>query len=690
MFRRYPLFLFLLVALSSGPLAGAPYYVTILGDDGPGSLRDAITRANAAAGDIVIQVSGTVEVRSPLPAITRTTRLVTSGTSRLVLDGHMAGDASGLVIAADGVTLRGLTIVNFARHGIHLVDASSATLLQLDVGVDREEPETPRGNGGAGIRADGGQVTIEGGWIGHNGSGVEIRGGGGHLLQNLFVGGRTRQPYAPTGLQLFGNRGDGIVLVDVDSATVGRGMLSCHVLCFSNPNHIYANGGAGIRAQGRSLFLQVNTIGMEGEPASGNGAEGVVLDGDEVTFHGNRIAHNAGDGILLLRDALVQTNSIVRNGGKPIRIAGPSVASSPPQIHSAVTNGMTTMIDVSLTGRPLTPYEVELFVDLECRSGGDGQATWSFGTQRVTTDANGEARAQFLMRPLADTLALTATATDIDRKATSELSSCQPATRSAVIDADLELTFILPDEPVTPGTTIPIELRVTNHGPAPVFDAVIHLPGFGAGGTDGSQRGTDGISCWLRLLEQCWVSPLLPGATAFYQGYATVGRDVVGRVGAEAYVVARSGEPDPNQANNRSEAWTPVINGPPMLTDLEVELEPIRPSIPVGISEVAVVRIHNRGPRLMHPFHFTVTASGGEIIRVEGERIVCANNPRGACTAGGLAPGEMVEATITLEADGSQVHLVAALRDAGIDFDPSNNSASLTLSSSRRTRGARP
>src|SRR6201988_4120531 len=109
------------------------FVVTNTNNHGAGSLRDAITNANATLGTdtITFNIPGAgakvITLLNALPEITErvvidgTTQPGYAGTPLIELDGlALSSVSNGLVIRAGGSTVRGLAIVNFRSSGISL------------------------------------------------------------------------------------------------------------------------------------------------------------------------------------------------------------------------------------------------------------------------------------------------------------------------------------------------------------------------------------------------------------------------------------------------------------------------------------------------------------------------------------------------------------------------------------------
>ena len=108
--------------------AGRSVIVTSPADAGPGTLRQALT--DAQAGDVITfdpvvfppSAPVTISLQSGLPAITAGPLTIDASNAGVILEGSGASYSSGLRISgADSVTIRGLQIVNFRGYGIELI-----------------------------------------------------------------------------------------------------------------------------------------------------------------------------------------------------------------------------------------------------------------------------------------------------------------------------------------------------------------------------------------------------------------------------------------------------------------------------------------------------------------------------------------------------------------------------------------
>jgi hypothetical protein len=152
----------LVLCLASAPLAANTYTVTSTADSGAGSLRQAITDANANAGPdtIAFAIVGsgvqTIQPLSALPTVTdavtidgytqpdssANTNDTTQGLNAVILielDGTLAGAAvAGLTVSASDTTIRGLVINRFGGDGISLTSGafSGHTIQGCYIGTD--------------------------------------------------------------------------------------------------------------------------------------------------------------------------------------------------------------------------------------------------------------------------------------------------------------------------------------------------------------------------------------------------------------------------------------------------------------------------------------------------------------------------------------------------------------------------
>ena len=127
-----------LVALTVLP-AVSTFTVTTLGDTGAsGTLRWAITQANAAAGTSVIEFAptlrGTIGLGTALPAIARPVTVNGPGRSVITIAGRgRVADGFSFVAGSAGSTLRGVSLRGFRDVGVRLDDSPGVTITNVSV-----------------------------------------------------------------------------------------------------------------------------------------------------------------------------------------------------------------------------------------------------------------------------------------------------------------------------------------------------------------------------------------------------------------------------------------------------------------------------------------------------------------------------------------------------------------------------
>ncbi|MFO0954705.1 MAG: right-handed parallel beta-helix repeat-containing protein [Isosphaeraceae bacterium] len=318
--------------------------VTTSDDSGPGSLRDAITRANAApdldtiAFDIPGQGVRTIRLAADLPAVV----------APVVIDGYtqrdpIAGDArpnslpdaddARLLIALDGMntaargldfepdpgggagasgsTVRGLVIGGFTESGISIRFCDGVTAEGNFVGVD--PPGTAAAEVGVGVTVAGSTNCVVGGTTpaarnligGYLFSGVTVTGdrttdgalfvASGNVVAGNFIG-VDATGEGGLGRQLFGT---GVTVGDfATDNTVGGADPGARNVISDNPvNGVLILGGDATRNLVAGNFIGTNAGGTR---AIGNSISGVKADGSGGnTVSGNLISGNLGDGVVL-------------------------------------------------------------------------------------------------------------------------------------------------------------------------------------------------------------------------------------------------------------------------------------------------------------------------------------------------------------------------------------------------------
>jgi hypothetical protein len=403
---------------------GTVYTVTSTADDGAGTLRAAITAANASPGKdtVLFNIDGTpsISVSSALPTITSPLAIdasvlrETAAAPSVELNGAGAGTiANGLTLTSNsgGSVIRGLVINRFGGWGIQATAGGGSLIANNYVGTDMTGT-IARGNGLSIVAATGGGIhvltpgyrigtadladgNLISGNLGH--AGIEIGSGDapGTTVRNNLIGESTSGSALP-------NAGVG-VWVRSPNATVQSNLIA------NSP-------GIGLTIEANNGIYADNAI-------RNNTAEGVVMSGSGNAFDRNLIRSNARGGVVMgaigrtTRNNTFRDNTVENNGqhgfrllgpaGQPTRVtnanairrgsisghstagilleAGANNSISPPTVETVDANSTTGILTVSGDAEPNA--EVDLYVsDAEdgegllyvgTAIGSDGSGAWS-------------------------------------------------------------------------------------------------------------------------------------------------------------------------------------------------------------------------------------------------------------------------------------------------------------------------
>src|SRR6056297_2450498 len=167
------LLLLVLFLVAAPAAAQCTLTVTTVEDGGSGSLRQAITDANAApdADVVCFEVPGdgphTIALASALPAITQpvvldgytqpganenTLAVASDAVLRIALDGSAAGDdANGLLLTGTGITVRGLAVGDFDGDLVRIEGGGENVVEGVWLGTDATGTAVREGNSGVWI-----------------------------------------------------------------------------------------------------------------------------------------------------------------------------------------------------------------------------------------------------------------------------------------------------------------------------------------------------------------------------------------------------------------------------------------------------------------------------------------------------------------------------------------------------------
>ena len=302
--------LFFAFLFHCGVVRGDTFTVTNTSDSGLGSLRWAITNANANPGPDTInfQISGTapfiISLLSALPAATdvttidATTQTGYSGTPVVELNGTSAGSSSvGLQLNSSFNIVKGLAINRFPSYGIVLSGVSNVIQGNF-IGTDTTGT-IARGNGSFAIYVQslgnliGGTKIGNGNLIsGGNDTGIYILNTSSNVVQGNFIG------VSASGTNALGNLNNGVMINGGSGNLVGGGTVGArNVISGNGVSGVFLNGAGA----GRNV-IQGNYIGTDnsGELAVSNANDGITVNGaPSNTISGNVISCNGTNGVFL-------------------------------------------------------------------------------------------------------------------------------------------------------------------------------------------------------------------------------------------------------------------------------------------------------------------------------------------------------------------------------------------------------
>jgi parallel beta-helix repeat protein len=289
----------------------ATFTVTNVNDSGAGSLRQAITDANASPGPdtITFNLPGsahTIALLTSLPAITgpvvidATTQPGYAGRPLIELNGTGAGTAAGLQLLAGNSTVRGLVINRFRGGGIVIQTGGTNVIQGNFIGVNTNGTAVlTNGDDGVLIKSSGnlvgGSATAARNVISGNATnGVHLSGTSatGNTIQGNYIG------TDASGTQALGNLSDGISLFQASGNVIADNVVS-------------GNDGSGLyfsQPQTSNNLVQGNVIGTTaaGNQALGNTFSGVSIwsansniIGGQLPSARNIISGNRLDGIFI-------------------------------------------------------------------------------------------------------------------------------------------------------------------------------------------------------------------------------------------------------------------------------------------------------------------------------------------------------------------------------------------------------
>jgi uncharacterized protein (TIGR03437 family) len=301
-------------------VASASIVVTTLADSGLGSLRAAITNANASSGGVTITfaVNGTINLLSALPALTQSMTITGPGASSLVIDGGGAVQVFNITTGIT-VTISGVTIQHGLDTGLGGGGIANAGTLTLSSCVVTGNAATTEGGGIH--NANTGTLTINQCTISNNDAGnTTTNGGAGGGLYNggtARIANSTFSANTAVGGTLVGGSGGAILSAELSSLTISGSTIAGNTA--TDPLNM-GEGGFGAILSGGTVVISNSTI-------SGNSQTGTA-------------AEDAGGGIGAFVASCTLTNTI---------LAGNTDSGSEPEPdgEGSFTDGGNNLIGIS-------------------------------------------------------------------------------------------------------------------------------------------------------------------------------------------------------------------------------------------------------------------------------------------------------------------------------------------------------
>ena len=301
----------------------ATFNVTNVNDAGPGSLRQAVTQANAANGadTILVSAPGEILLTSGQIQISDSVTITGTGIANSTINAQRKSQIFNITSAAGNVTLNRLTLLNGRTNS----SAGGGAIYSASPGTLTISSSTLSGNSINGENAVGGAIFVNEGNLTINQStlsGNSTSGSGSH-------GGAIFSRFSTVTLSqstLWGNSTSG-------TEALGGAVCTFNGAVRISQSTFHGNTTSGIDSDGGAIFtrgcdVKLSQSTLSGNSTTGNEAAGgaVYSDGGEITLsHStltlNKASNDAGGGLASEYSPINIVNSIVAgnsdNGSAP-------------------------------------------------------------------------------------------------------------------------------------------------------------------------------------------------------------------------------------------------------------------------------------------------------------------------------------------------------------------------------------
>ena len=420
--------IFTILALLVGSvLSGyaATYIVTNTNDSGAGSLRQAITDANANAGADIINfnIAGTgpftISPTSALPSISGTVTIdaltqpgASAGSPNIVLNGASAGvNANGLTISAgaNNSIIKGLVINGFTGAGIY-ISGTNNSVVSCFIGTNITGTLSVGNKQGIYISGMnniiGGSTSGDRNVISGNDDGINISGvnASGNILKGNYIG------IDVTGSVGLGNTGD-IFLNGATNTIIGGSTLNERNVISGSPYYniqLFQNVKNTVI---KGNYIGTNAAGTASLAPSGSASAGIYVGqtssntvvGGVGTGEGNLIKGNSFSGIFIESPSVVtiRGNSIFENGGLGMdyirnNIYGVTLNNTDGvQNFPLITGAYKNAVVGTFNSTPSSTFTLDFYSNTTADASGYGEGEVYLGSTTVTTDGSGNATYSF-------------------------------------------------------------------------------------------------------------------------------------------------------------------------------------------------------------------------------------------------------------------------------------------------------